>query len=69
MSKKQKLSSLLIGVLTIFPKILIPEKELPKELNEIVRSELVNHTWNAKDEPVNWDVSYEPVDLKKYGYY
>ena len=46
-----------------------PYKELPKERNEIVQSELVKSSWNAKDQPVNWDISYEAVDLKKYGYY
>jgi len=44
-------------------------QELPKERNEIVQSELVKSSWNAKDQPVNWDISYEAVDLKKYGYY
>ena len=37
--------------------------------HEIVREELITSNWEPVNEPVNWDVTYEPIQLEKYGYY
>lgn len=37
--------------------------------HEIVRDELITSNWEPVNEPVNWDVTYEPIQLEKYGYY